>query len=720
MYIGLSVLLKPGSFHVIITTMIPKNIKDKEAILKYLKKKTSRPVSFIELAGSLKIKKKEFQSLKRALRTLTKTGEIHKTKSGNFGLSDKMNLVTGTFDGHRDGYGFVMPEKSGDRDLFIPPRKTMGAMSGDKVVSRVESQARREGTIIKILERGQTKIVGELCHEQNAYFVKPKGKKIPFYILIGPQNIGKAKRGDTVTVEITSYPSGAKPPEGKILKVLPDVLEPSHEVEFIIEEQGLPRKFPTAVITEAKSLKEITQVRKRVDCRKMLTVTIDGETAKDFDDAISIHRAGKAYVLYVHIADVSHYVPWDSVLDLEARTRGTSVYFPGSVIPMLPENISNNLCSLVPKQDRPTFTAEMHIDANGHITDKKFYPSLIHSNERLTYTSVKKVLVDKDPEERDNYNYLLENLELMEELCAILRTQRIARGSLDFDLPEPEILLDLQGRPESILKSERNLAHMMIEEFMILANEAVGSHLEKIGVPALYRVHDKPDSGKIDQIKPIFKAFGLNIKHSGVEAFHSILDQAKGTPEESLMNIILLRSLKQAKYSTENIGHFGLASKCYSHFTSPIRRYPDLVVHRILKESLGKDTLPIKRIEYLEQILPEIAVSSSNTERRADESEREIVSAMKVWFMKDKVGEEYAGIVTNINSHGLKITLKDFFVEGFLHVSSLGDDYYHFDEQNYRLTGSRKHRSFDVGQEVNIRIDRVNIDERDIIFGLVG
>lgn len=699
--------------------MIPKDIKDKDAILKYMNKKTSRPVSFVEIADSLRIREKEFRSLKRVLRTLTRRGDIYKTKSGNYGLVDKMNLVTGIFDGHRDGYGFVIPEKPGDRDIFISPRKTIGAMTGDKVVSRVESQVRREGAIIKILERGQTKIIGELCREQNAYFVKPKGKKIPFYILINEKNRGKAKSGDTVSIEITSYPSGARPPEGKVLKVLPDVLEPAHEVEYIIEERSLPRRFPAPILAEARSLKEITQLRKRVDCRDMLTVTIDGETAKDFDDAVSIRREGGGCVLYVHIADVSHYVPWDSVLDLEARLRGTSVYFPGSVIPMLPENISNNLCSLVPRQDRPTFTAELHIDKKGEITDKKFYPSLIHSNERLTYTSVKKVLVDKDPDEREKYSHLLESLELMEELCAILRKQRIKRGSLDFDLPEPEILIDLQGRPESIIKSERNLAHMIIEEFMILANEAVGSHLEKIGVPSLYRVHEKPDIAKIDEIKPIFSAFGLNIKKSGIQAFHSILAQAKGTAEESLMNIILLRSLKQAKYSTENIGHFGLASKCYAHFTSPIRRYPDLVVHRILKESLGKDKLTKKRVEYLEKLLPEIAVSSSNTERRADESEREIVSAMKVWFMRDKVGDEYAGIVTNINSHGLKITLKDFFIEGFLHVSSLADDYYHFNEQNYRLTGRRTKRTFAVGQEVKIRIDQVNINERDIVFGLV-
>jgi len=699
--------------------MIPNDIRERNAILTYLKKKSSRPVSFGEIADSLHIRKKEFRSLKRNLQTLVKSGEIHRTKKGHYGVAEEMNLVTGGFDAHRDGYGFVLMEKRGEKDLFIPPRKTMGAMSGDKVVARVESSVRMEGTIIKILERGKSKVLGELVKEKNIYYVKPKRKNIPFYIFINPENLGGAKDGDMVSVEITSYPSGAKPPEGKVLKVFPALEDASQEVDLIIEEYSLPKRFPPAVLAEAKSLTDIKQLRKRVDCRDLLTVTIDGETAKDFDDAISINKTDRGYTLYVHIADVSHYVPWDSVLDIEARRRGTSVYFPGSVIPMLPERISNNLCSLVPKQDRPTFTVEMHFDRSGAMVDKSFYPSLIHSNERMTYTKVKKILVDHDAAERQKYDYLLHSFELMEELSLILRKERSGRGSLDFDLPEPEILLDLQGRPESIIKSERNMAHMLIEDFMVTANEAVGSHLEKIGVPSLYRVHDKPDSAKLDELRPIFKAFGLKVSKTGPKVFHSVLNQAKGTEEESLLNILLLRSLKQANYATENIGHFGLASTCYTHFTSPIRRYPDLVVHRILKDSLGSNKLSKSKIEYLEKILPDIANSSSNTERTADEVERDIVNAMKVWFMKDKVGDEYRGLVTNMNPHGLKIQLKDFFVEGFLHVSSLADDYYRFEEENYRLIGRRSKKTFTVGQELTVRIDRVNIEERDIVFGLV-
>jgi ribonuclease R len=699
--------------------MSPKATIDREYIFHFLKTKSSKPLSLREISKALDIHKTELRTLKRILRSLLNSGDIFKTKSGYYGLAEKMNLITGAFEAHRDGYGFVIPEKSGERDIFIPPRRTMGAMSGDRVVTRVESSVKREGSIIKILERGQKKIIGELCREKNIFYVKPKGKNVPFYIVIAPQNMDKARSGDTVSVEITAFPTASSPPEGKVLKILPDVTEPRYETELIIEEYSLPRRFPGPVLSEVKALTSGKKTPGRVDCRDLLTVTIDGETAKDFDDAVSISRTDHGYTLHVHIADVSHYVPWDSTIDLEARRRGTSVYFPGSVIPMLPEKLSNNLCSLVPRQDRMTFTVEMHIDREGQMTDTDFYPSIINSNERMTYTSVKKILVDNDRYERERYGHLLESFELMEELCSVLRKNRIKRGSLDFDLPEPEILLDLQGRPEAIVRAERNLAHMIIEEFMISANEAVASRLETLGVPSLYRVHEKPDTSKIEELKPIFSSFGLKMKMSSTKLFHSILKQVKGTVEESLLNILLLRSLKQAKYATENIGHFGLASKCYTHFTSPIRRYPDLVVHRILKDTLDKNKLSREMTGYLEKILPDIAVQSSKTERTADEAEREIVSAMRAWFMKDKVGDEYAGLVMNITAYGLKIQLRDIFVEGFLHVSSMADDYYRFDERNYRLVGRRGKKSFAVGQEVTVRIERVNVEEREIQLGLV-
>ncbi|UCD35915.1 MAG: RNB domain-containing ribonuclease, partial [Nitrospiraceae bacterium] len=417
-----------------------KSIVDRESILHFLRAKSSRPLSLREIARALGIHKTEMRPLKRIIRSLTASGDIYKTRSGSYGPAEKMNLQTGMFEAHRDGYGFVVPDKSGEQDIFIPPRRTMGAMSGDRIVARVDRPAKREGSIIRILERGTKKIIGEFCREKNVFYVKPKGKNVPFSILVAPGERGRASIGDTVAVEIITFPTASTPPEGRIVKVIPPVTEPRHETELIIEEYSLSRRFPPAVISEVKFLKEGKKSRGRVDCRELLTVTIDGETAKDFDDAVSIAREQAGYVLYVHIADVSHYIPWDSTLDLEARRRGTSVYFPGSVIPMLPEKLSNDLCSLVPRQDRLTFTVEMHFDSHGHITDRSFYPSIIFSNERMTYTAVKKILADRDPEERARYDYLIESFEVMDELAAAIRKNRVRRGSLDFDLPEPEIL----------------------------------------------------------------------------------------------------------------------------------------------------------------------------------------------------------------------------------------------------------------------------------------
>lgn len=699
--------------------MSTKNIKDSKAILSYLSKKTSKPLKLKELAKQLSISKGDLRNLGQMLDALVQSGKIFRTRSGCYGVAEEMNLLTGIFEAHKNGFGFMIPEKSGEKDIFIPPRKTLGAMSGDRVVVRIESSIRREGSVLKILHRGQQNVIGRLYLEKSTFYVKPKGRKIPLDIFIAPNDRGKAKDGDLVLVELTSYPTATRPPEGKVIKVLPEVDEPRREIDMIIEERSLPTAFPEIVLREAKRFTEIISPDDRVDCRDLPTVTIDGEDAKDFDDAISIKKTADGYKLYVHIADVSHYVPWDSVIDIEARERGTSIYFPGNVIPMLPEWLSNNLCSLMPKVDRLAFTAEMDIDMNGKLVKRKFYPSIITSNERMTYKAVKKILVDNDPDERRRYGYLMESFEIMKELYLILKDMRIQRGSLDFDLPEPYIIMDIQGTPEDIISAERNMSHMIIEEFMVAANEAVASHLEGLGIPSLYRIHEEPDTEKLDELMPILKAFGIKIKTKGVKAFHAILEASKGLPEETLLNTLLLRSLKQAKYAEKNIGHFGLASKSYTHFTSPIRRYPDLVVHRILREVGSKKKISEEYRKFLEKNLDEIAIQSSKTERAAMEAERDIVSAMKAWFMKDKVGNEYEGMVSNINQKGLAVQLKDYFVTGFIHVSSMDDDYYRFDETKYMLKGRRSKRSFTLGDKVTVRIEKVDIEERNITLGLI-
>jgi ribonuclease R len=584
----------------------------------------------------------------------------------------------------------------------------------------VENPEKKEARIIKILERAHRKIVGKLSSERNLLFVEPKSRKFPFPVYINPKEKSGARKGDTVVVELTSYPTPTTLSEGRIVKILTGRDEPKHEIDMIIEEYSMPFRFPNAVKEEVRELNTKVSSHGRIDCRNLLTVTIDGEKAKDFDDAVSISKLHNGFNLWVHIADVSNYVPWDTLLDIEARNRGTSFYAPDRVIPMLPKELSNNLCSLMPKVDRLTLTVEMRFDKKGILTQKKFYPSIINSNERMTYTFVKKILVDHDAHERKKYDYLLDCFEIMAELCELLRQNGIKRGSLDCDLPEPEVLLDIQGMPEAIIKAERNLGHIIIEEFMIAANEAVASHLEHLKVPTLYRIHEKPDPEKLEELKEIFRALGLKPKKSGIKMFHEILQQAKGKTTESFLNIILLRSLKQAQYYPENIGHFGLASKAYTHFTSPIRRYPDLVVHRILKYTLGRKIFSDKQRKHLEKLLPEIAFHSSRKERVADEAEREVIKAMRAWFMKDKVGNEYGGFITDLTSYGLKVQLKDFFVEGFLHVTYMPDDYYALDQHRYHLIGRYSKKTFTIGDEITVRIERVDSEEREIILALVS
>ncbi len=736
----------------------------KDFILSFFKEKVTHPINFQDIVFKLSPTLPERHILKRLLRELVNEGEIVKTRNGLYGHKEEMNLVTGRFEAHRDRYGFVILEKPGERDIFIPARATLGSMDNDRVVARVENRHRREGRIIRILQRAHTRLVGIFEAERAGFYVRPKNRAIPFDLYIAPKEKGKAKDGDNVIAEIISYPSDKRPPAGRILKILKKPETPLDEVESIIDELNLPQRFPHNVIEEAKSLYAQSPLirerglQKRKDLRNLLTITIDGERAKDFDDAISIKKIDDGYKLWVHIADVGYYVGWDSLIDKEARKRGTSVYFPDRVIPMLPRELSEDLCSLKPKVDRFAFTVEIDFNMHGERTDARFYSSIINSNERMTYTSVKKILIDKDQKEKKKYDYLLQDFEMMGELCNILKSRRLKRGSLDFDLPEPEVLLDVQGNPEDIIRAERNFAHMIIEEFMIAANEAVAEHLEGAGIPSLYRVHEEPDPMKLEDIVKIIKSISqlslpskvvikgplvtsgikkgvpkkgskanfqtlspkvlIGEKNFSAKDFSELLKQIQGEPEEEIINHMILRSLKQARYSTVNVGHFGLASKSYTHFTSPIRRYPDLVVHRVLKEVLSKKHLSDKRIKELDSILPDIAFHSSRMERLSDESERVVLDAMRVWFMKDKVGEEFEGKVVSVTPYGIKVRLKDYYVEGFLHVSYMTDDFYQYDEKSLSLYGIHRKKRFAIGSNVNVRIDRVDMEEREITLGL--
>lgn len=694
---------------------------NRETLLSFFREKTKKPLHFEDIASIMQLDRKEGRVLKRTLRMMVRSGDLVLTRKGLYGPPEDMNLVSGYFEAHKDGYGFAIMEKPGERDLFIPARATMGAMNNDRVLVRIENWQRREGRIIRVLERGHTRIAGRFEVTRAGLYVKPKDKSILFDLPIHRKDSGGAKDGEIVIAEIISPPTDRKPPAGRVVKILGKPEDPKSEIEMIIDEFDLPRKFPRGVHEEAAALimPEAGEPGiQRKDLRSLPTVTIDGERAKDFDDAVSIKLSMHGYTLYVHIADVGFYIPWDSTIDTEARKRGTSVYFPDRVIPMLPKELSEDLCSLKPGVERLSFTVEMNFDRNGVRLSSKFYPSVIVSDKRMTYTSVRKILVDNDPRERTKYDHLIRDFELMGELCGILRNRRLKRGSLDFDLPEPEVLLDMRGAPEAIVKAERNFAHMVIEEFMIAANEAVAEHFEAIGIPVLYRVHEEPDPLKLENITRMVKP-ALKVKQQmKPKDFPEILKAFKGKPEEEVINFMVLRSLKQARYSHINVGHFGLASECYTHFTSPIRRYPDLVVHRILREVLNKRHLPNKRIQELNNLLPDIAFHSSRTERLADEAEREVIDAMRTWFMKDRVGEEFDAKIVSVTPYGLRVRLKDFFVEGFIHVSYMTDDFYQLDERQMKLVGRNTRQSYSIGKELRVRLDRVDMEEREIILDI--
>ncbi|MBM4128809.1 MAG: ribonuclease R [Nitrospira sp.] len=696
----------------------------KDLLIKFFKEKVTRPVGFREIVYYMGLSPSERRKLKRLLMEAIRTGEIVKTRKGLYGSADEMSLITGYFETHKGGYGFVIPEKPGERDIFVPARVTLGAMNNDRVVARIEDPIKRVGRIIRLLERAHTRVVGTFEASRTGFYVRPKNKSIAFDLYVAPGDRDKARDGDSVIAEIISYPTDTRPPVGRILKILKKPQTPFNEIEGIIDEFNLSRKFPHNVLEETRELyfkNTLTEVRKkkRKDLRYITTVTVDGERARDFDDAISIHKNDNRYRLWVHIADVGHYVMWDSPIDTEARKRGASVYFPDRVIPMLPKELSEDLCSLIPKVERPAFTIEMEFDKDGERLSRRLYPSVIVSDERMTYTSVKKILIDRDTKERGKYDYFLHDLEIMGELCKILKDRRLKRGSLDFDLPEPEVLLDIQGNPEAIIKAERNFAHMIIEEFMIAANEAVAEYLESHGVPCLYRIHEEPEPSKVEEVIKIINSIetlkGRKIKAKDLT---DLLRQVRGIPEEEIINLMILRSLKQARYSAVNVGHFGLASECYTHFTSPIRRYPDLAVHKILRELLTKKYLSDKRIQEMESTLSDIAFHSSRMERQSEEAERAVLDAMRVWFMKDKVGEEFEGKVVSVTPFGLKIRLRDYYVEGFLHVSYINDDFYRYDEKSLSLYGIHKKRRFSIGKELKVRIDRVDIEEKEIILGI--
>jgi len=689
---------------------------NRETVLEFFRD-NPRPLQMRDIVRSMRLSSTQSRALKKVLRQMVDDGSVVRTKRGMYGPAEQMELITGYFEAHRDGYGFVIPEKPGERDLFIPPRQTLSAMDGDRVVAALLNHRTRTGRMVRIVERSHKRVAGTVDTSMGSCFVRPRSRSIPFDIHIPSAGLKGARHGQPVLVEIETYPTEKRPAVGRIVSVMERPVDASSDVAAIIEEFNLPRRFPSSVSSEAKEV-SVKKLGNREDLRTLNTVTIDGETAKDFDDAISIKRTSGGFTLWVHIADVSHYVKRGTKLDQEARDRGTSVYFPGTVIPMLPRALSEDICSLVPGAERAAFTVEMEFDGYGNQKGARFYPSLIISDERMTYTSVARILLDRDPSEREKYRRLLGDFELMLELADLIRAVRLARGSLDFDLPEPEVVLDMTGNPENIIKTQRNRAHMIIEDFMIAANEAVASFLEDMDAPCIFRIHEEPDPKKVADVMKV-AAMKVSSRRAGnPDMIKTLVARVKGTPIEEAVNYMILRSMKQARYSEYNVGHFGLASESYCHFTSPIRRYPDLIVHRILREAVSGKGISEELVRSYKETLPDISFHSSRRERLAMEAEREVMDAMRAWFMLDKVGEEFPGMITGITPKGIRVRLDEFYVEGFIQLSDMTDDYYIYDEDSLSLRGRHTHRTMKFGQPLRVRVDRVDIEERRVIFGI--
>jgi len=697
----------------------------KKKVQSFMEQEETGPITLRELVHAFGVPRADRDRFKRIIKSMVSEGLLIKTRGGRYGLPSKMNLVTGRLTCHPDGYGFVVPEGAGkerEGDIFISNRKLSGAMHNDTVVARVEGIKkggrgdRREGSIIRVISRANKTIVGRFEWGRGFGVVIPSDERVISDIIIPPKEAKGATDGMIVSAEITRWPAKNMGATGRVLDIIGDPDDPDVEAEVILRKYGLPNRFPLSVMHEVKGVpREVSpkEIKDRVDLRERTVFTIDGETAKDFDDAVSIEKTHKGYRLWVSIADVSYYVKEGTEIDTEAYARSTSVYFPDRAIPMLPEALSNGICSLNPNVDRLTMTAELDLDEDGRVTHKRFYESVIRSAERMTYTDVKKLITDEDAELSKRYARILPDVKLMAELAQKLMKRRSEEGSIDFDLPEPQIIIDIEGRVEGIVKSERNIAHRLIEEFMLSANRAVAEEFSTRELPFIYRVHEEPSVDSIADFAEFVAGFGIRFSAEGPKSFQSVLKQVEGKAEEKLVNHVLLRSMKQAVYSEDNAGHFGLAFDDYTHFTSPIRRYPDLVVHRLLKLLLKKQYTAEAR-GHMESALPEIAGHTSARERKAMEAEREIADLKKCQFMKDKVGEEYGGFVSGVTSFGFFVELKDYFVEGLVHVSMLTGDYYIFDEKRHTLTGERTKKSFRLADEVRVKVAGVDLERRRI------
>lgn len=699
--------------------------KRKKVILDLMGDELYVPMKEKELAIMLQVSKEDRNELNRILNELLAEGKVTLTKKGKFikAKHSDENLV-GTFISHPKGFGFVEIEGRED-DLYIPESCVNGAFHKDIVrVALLSGKGgkRQEAQIVEIIERGIKQIVGIYDKSNKNYgFVIPDNGKISEDIFVPVERSKGAVSGHKVVCEITDYGKNNRKPEGKIVEILGHVNDPGVDIMSIVRGYELPTDFPEKVLNQAQKVsKDVSEADMvgRTDLRNLQMVTIDSEDAKDLDDAVSLIKEGKVYKLGVHIADVTNYVQENSALDWEAKKRGTSVYLVDRVIPMLPHTLSNGICSLNAGVERLALSCLMTINEKGEVIEHDIVESVIRVNRRMSYNSVKKILEDKDENEIREYKELVPMFCLMQELAAILREKRRKRGSIDFDFPETKIILDKQGKPLDIKPYDRNVATKIIEDFMLIANETVAQHFYWLELPFVYRTHDKPDSEKIEKLATFIRNFGHSIKSRPDELhpkeLQKLLANIEDTPEEPLISRLTLRSMKQAKYTIDCTGHFGLACQYYCHFTSPIRRYPDLQIHRIIKEQL-RGKLNENRIAHYNDILPEVAQRSSEMERRADEAERETDKLKKVEYMEERIGEIYEGVISSITSWGVYVELPNT-VEGMIHVSMLPGDYFYYDEESYEMVGQATNKRYKLGEKLKVRVNATDKISRTIDF----
>ena len=662
------------------------------------------PLTAQELAARLDVKGGERRALDAALAALERAGEVVQNRAGALLVAKRIALLAGRIEGHPDGHGFLEPDDGGAR-VFLPPAEMREVIHGDRAAVRVsgrDSRGRAQGTIVEVLERGHRRIVGRLHAGHGVLFLVPEDRRIAHDIVVPPAEVGRAKAGQVVTVDLIAQPSRHAQPIGRVAEVLGHYADPGMEIEIAVRKFELPHQFSKRALAAAHALPDEVRsedLHGRKDLRELHFVTIDGETARDFDDAVFCRREGKGFRLWVAIADVSHYVRHGDALDVEARERGTSVYFPRRVIPMLPEKLSNGLCSLNPQADRLAMACEMEITPSGEVSGYKFYPAVIRSHARLTYTEAWERLSSKTAKE---------HLAILYDVFKVLLGQRERRGAIDFETVETRMLFDARGKIEKIVPEPRNDAHRLIEECMLAANVCAGNFVAEHAHPVLYRVHDVPSAEKVSALRAFLAELGLQLPGGEIPRpadYAQLLQRIRKRPDFALLQTILLRSLKQAVYSPNNAGHFGLAFDAYVHFTSPIRRYPDLLVHRAIKAILAR-----KRYDGVDW--EALGRHCSETERRADDASRDVENWLKCYYMRDHVGGTFSGTITGVAPFGLFVTLDDYFVDGLVHISELGRDYFQYDDARHMLLGDRTGMRYRLADRMTVKLVRVDIEQR--------